>query len=117
MFRLMVADFDSPSYFVAIAAVELGFFKQEGIDIELERQRDEFSLCTSKFESRSPQPCSRSRRCVSRYSPASHVVGIPTVKRVSLIEAWSRPQVAVTRRVQMNVPHSAHSMPTWQASP
>ena len=37
MFRLMVADFDSPSYFVAIAAVELGFFKQEGIDIELER--------------------------------------------------------------------------------
>jgi ABC-type nitrate/sulfonate/bicarbonate transport system substrate-binding protein len=37
MFRLMVADFDSPSYFVAIAAVELGFFKQQGIDIELER--------------------------------------------------------------------------------
>jgi NitT/TauT family transport system substrate-binding protein len=37
MFRLRVADFDSPSYFVAIAAVELGFFKQEGIDIELER--------------------------------------------------------------------------------
>jgi NitT/TauT family transport system substrate-binding protein len=37
MFRLMVADFDSPSYFVAIAAVELGFFKREGIDIELER--------------------------------------------------------------------------------
>ena len=24
----------SPSYFVAIAAVELGFFKQEGIEIE-----------------------------------------------------------------------------------
>ena len=37
MFRLMVADFDSPSYFVAVAAVELGFFKHEGIDIELER--------------------------------------------------------------------------------
>src|SRR5580693_6231279 len=37
MFRLRVADFDSPSYFVAIAAVELGFFKREGIDIELER--------------------------------------------------------------------------------
>src|ERR1700756_4980710 len=37
MFRLMVADLDSPSYFVAVAAVELGFFKQEGIDIELER--------------------------------------------------------------------------------
>src|SRR5215475_2504436 len=36
-FRLTVADFDSPSYFVAIAAVELGFFKQEGVDIELER--------------------------------------------------------------------------------
>src|ERR1700693_2896654 len=37
MFRLMVADLDSPSYFVAVAAVELGFFKHEGIDIELER--------------------------------------------------------------------------------
>ena len=36
MFRLMVADVDSPSYFVATAAVELGFFKEEGIDIELE---------------------------------------------------------------------------------
>jgi ABC-type nitrate/sulfonate/bicarbonate transport system substrate-binding protein len=33
----MVADLDSPSYFVAVAAVELGFFKHEGIDIELER--------------------------------------------------------------------------------
>src|SRR6202050_2874339 len=37
MFRPMVADFDSPSYFVAIAAVELGFFKREGIAVELER--------------------------------------------------------------------------------
>jgi NitT/TauT family transport system substrate-binding protein len=37
MFQLAVGDLDSPSYFVAIAAVELGFFKQEGIDIELER--------------------------------------------------------------------------------
>ena len=36
MFRLAVADLDSPSYFVAIAAVELGFFKDEGVDIELE---------------------------------------------------------------------------------
>lgn len=36
MFRLAVADLDSPSYFVATAAVELGFFKDEGIDIELE---------------------------------------------------------------------------------
>src|SRR5689334_152334 len=36
MFRLMVADVDSPSYFVATAAAELGFFKEEGIDIELE---------------------------------------------------------------------------------
>jgi NitT/TauT family transport system substrate-binding protein len=36
MFRLLVADLDSPSYFVATAAVELGFFKEEGIDIELE---------------------------------------------------------------------------------
>ncbi|MGC1779519.1 MAG: ABC transporter substrate-binding protein [Xanthobacteraceae bacterium] len=37
MFRLCVADLDSPSYFVATAAVELGFFKEEGIEIELER--------------------------------------------------------------------------------
>jgi NitT/TauT family transport system substrate-binding protein len=37
MFRLSVADLDSPSYFVATAAVELGFFKKEGIDVELER--------------------------------------------------------------------------------
>jgi ABC-type nitrate/sulfonate/bicarbonate transport system substrate-binding protein len=37
MFRLAVADLDSPSYFVATAAVELGYFKDEGIDVELER--------------------------------------------------------------------------------
>ena len=37
MFRLMVADLDSPSYFVAVAAAELGYFEQEGVDIELER--------------------------------------------------------------------------------
>ena len=36
MFRLMVADVDSPSYFVANAAASLGFFKAEGIDIEFE---------------------------------------------------------------------------------
>ena len=34
MFRIWVPDLNSPSYFVAIAAVELGFFKQEEIDIE-----------------------------------------------------------------------------------
>jgi ABC-type nitrate/sulfonate/bicarbonate transport system substrate-binding protein len=34
MHRIWVADLDSPSYFVATAAVELGFFKREGIDIE-----------------------------------------------------------------------------------
>lgn len=34
MFRIWVPDLDSPSYFVAVAAVELGFFKNEGIDIE-----------------------------------------------------------------------------------
>jgi ABC-type nitrate/sulfonate/bicarbonate transport system substrate-binding protein len=34
MFRIWVPDLDSPSYFVAIAAVELGLFKQEGIDVE-----------------------------------------------------------------------------------
>lgn len=34
MFRIWVADLDSPSYFVAVAAVELGLFKEEGVDIE-----------------------------------------------------------------------------------
>jgi NitT/TauT family transport system substrate-binding protein len=34
MYRLMVADYDSPSYFVATAAVKLGFFKQQGVDVE-----------------------------------------------------------------------------------
>src|SRR3981189_3134625 len=34
MFRIWVPDLDSPSYFVAIAAVELDLFKQEGIDVE-----------------------------------------------------------------------------------
>src|ERR1700720_2921713 len=38
MFRLSVADLDSPSYFVAVAAADLGFFKQEGIDVELMRE-------------------------------------------------------------------------------
>jgi NitT/TauT family transport system substrate-binding protein len=37
MFKLSVADLDSPSYFVATAAVELGFFKEEGVEIELIR--------------------------------------------------------------------------------
>jgi NitT/TauT family transport system substrate-binding protein len=36
MFRLAVADLDSPSYFVATAAAELGCFQQEGVDLELE---------------------------------------------------------------------------------
>jgi ABC-type nitrate/sulfonate/bicarbonate transport system substrate-binding protein len=34
MYRIWVPDLDSPSYFVAVAAVELGYFKREGIDIE-----------------------------------------------------------------------------------
>jgi NitT/TauT family transport system substrate-binding protein len=34
VYHIWVADLDSPSYFVATAAVELGFFKREGIDIE-----------------------------------------------------------------------------------
>jgi len=32
--RLTVADAISPSYFGAIAAVQLGFFRQEGVDVE-----------------------------------------------------------------------------------
>jgi NitT/TauT family transport system substrate-binding protein len=35
MFRFTVADLDSPSYFVAIAAVELGFFKEQGVETEI----------------------------------------------------------------------------------
>jgi len=34
MMRLTVADAISPSYFVAIAAIQLGFFRREGIDVE-----------------------------------------------------------------------------------
>lgn len=34
MYKLMVADVDSPSYFVATAAVKLGFFKAQGVDVE-----------------------------------------------------------------------------------
>jgi ABC-type nitrate/sulfonate/bicarbonate transport system substrate-binding protein len=34
MFRIWVPDLDSPSYFVAIAAVELGFFEQHGVPTE-----------------------------------------------------------------------------------
>jgi NitT/TauT family transport system substrate-binding protein len=37
MFQLLVADLDSPSYFVATAAVELGCFEKEGIEVELVR--------------------------------------------------------------------------------
>src|SRR5262245_10165214 len=33
--RLTVSDVVSPSYFVASAAVELGYFKAEGVDVEL----------------------------------------------------------------------------------
>jgi NitT/TauT family transport system substrate-binding protein len=36
MYRLMVADVDSPSYFVATAAAKLGFFAQEGLDVAFE---------------------------------------------------------------------------------
>src|SRR6202161_647305 len=36
MFKLAVADVDSPSYFVATTAVELGFFKAESVDIAFE---------------------------------------------------------------------------------
>jgi NitT/TauT family transport system substrate-binding protein len=38
MFKLSVADLDSPSYFVATAAVELGFFREEGVEVELQRE-------------------------------------------------------------------------------
>jgi NitT/TauT family transport system substrate-binding protein len=38
MYRLSVADIDSPSYFVATAAVELGFFKREGLDVAFQSE-------------------------------------------------------------------------------
>jgi ABC-type nitrate/sulfonate/bicarbonate transport system substrate-binding protein len=38
MYRLTVADLDSPSYFVAAAAADLGFFQKEGIEVELMRE-------------------------------------------------------------------------------
>jgi len=38
MFKLSVADLDSPSYFVAVAAAELGCFKEEGVEVELLRE-------------------------------------------------------------------------------
>jgi len=38
MFKLSVADLDSPSYFVAIAAADRGFFRQEGLEVELLRE-------------------------------------------------------------------------------
>lgn len=40
MFRLWVSDLDSPSYFVASAAAVLGYFKKEGIDVELVHDTD-----------------------------------------------------------------------------
>lgn len=36
MLKLAVPDMVSPSYFPAVAAVELGFFKAEGLDVELQ---------------------------------------------------------------------------------
>ena len=33
--RVLLSDLVSPSYFTATAAVELGFFKAEGVDAEL----------------------------------------------------------------------------------
>jgi ABC-type nitrate/sulfonate/bicarbonate transport system substrate-binding protein len=35
MYVLWLSDLDSPSYFVASAAVDLGFFEREGVDIKL----------------------------------------------------------------------------------
>ena len=34
--KLAVPDMISPSYFPAIAAIELGMFKGEGLDVKLE---------------------------------------------------------------------------------
>jgi len=35
MFVLWISDLDSPSYFVASAAVDLGFFAREGVEMKL----------------------------------------------------------------------------------
>jgi len=37
-FKISVADLDSPSYFVAVAAADLGFFRDEGVEVELLRE-------------------------------------------------------------------------------
>ena len=37
--RLTVADAISPSYFVAIAAIQLGFFREEGVDMSSSSRR------------------------------------------------------------------------------
>ena len=34
--KLAVPDLVSPSYFPVVAAVELGFFKADGLDVDLE---------------------------------------------------------------------------------
>ena len=44
--KLAVPDMISNSYFPAVAAVELGFFKQQGLDPRLQ-----FSLHCSRFHS------------------------------------------------------------------
>src|SRR6202047_5067266 len=38
MFKLSVADLDSRSYSVAVGAADVGFFRREGLDVELMRE-------------------------------------------------------------------------------
>ncbi len=64
MYRLLVADLDSPSYFVATAAVELGCYKQEGVDVELVHdygaEKEPALLVRHSPTGRAPNSCARS---------------------------------------------------------
>ncbi len=46
--RIAVPDLVSNSYFPAVAAVELGFFKEQGMDVELSRVRGAGSSSRAK---------------------------------------------------------------------
>jgi hypothetical protein len=59
MYRLMVADLDSPSYFVAATAVDLGFFKGEGVETELVRD----------FGAKNGRKRCAKERCISSAGP------------------------------------------------
>jgi hypothetical protein len=60
MFRLLVADLDSPSYFIATMAVKFGYFEEEGIATELARL----------WSRERARPSCATKRCTSLAPPA-----------------------------------------------